>query len=90
MRSVQLAFGQTGCKGTQVARSLWVPIGVRSVVGLPQQADALIEALVPVFWCVVATRTLHPFWGNFRVGGDTLETPDSASMSVWLMRRSTT
>jgi hypothetical protein len=27
---------------------------------------------------------------NFRIAGDTLETPDSASMSVWLMRRSTT
>jgi hypothetical protein len=26
----------------------------------------------------------------FRIAGDTLETPDSASMSVWLMRRSTT
>jgi hypothetical protein len=33
-----------------------------------------VKSRVLVGWS--PTRTLHPFWGNFRVGGDSPETPE--------------
>jgi hypothetical protein len=60
-----------------------IPHPAPSERGTKTLAFPLTLLIMDVRYTDISTR-------NFRIAGDTLETPDSASMSVWLMRRSTT
>jgi hypothetical protein len=44
-----------------------------------QQAEALIDRIADGLSPI---RTLHPFWGNFRVGGDTKALPVQRTVQI--------